>query len=180
MQGARARRRRNGGGHAAVHDRRRALRLHPPLPRGYLGNAIFRASAVAKVSDIVAAGPLGAVAEKVSAATARLDDGYVRSLLDYLEQTAAASGGAAGLRKGEWVMPESDLWVISWQGLPLYDADFGWGRPAFMGRACLQFSGLVYLVPGHGGGDGRLDVVVSMELESLAKFKDVFYEELKC
>ncbi|EEE65224.1 hypothetical protein OsJ_20373 [Oryza sativa Japonica Group] len=156
-------------------------RLHPPLPRGYLGNAIFRASAVSKVSDIVAAGPLGAVAEKVSAATARLDDGYVRSLLDHLEQTAAAaSGGAAGLRKGEWVMPESDLWVISWQGLPLYDADFGWGRPAFMGRACLQFSGLVYLVPGRDDGDGRLDVVVAMDPESLAKFKDVFYEELKC
>uniref|UniRef100_A0A0E0HPZ7 Uncharacterized protein n=1 Tax=Oryza nivara TaxID=4536 RepID=A0A0E0HPZ7_ORYNI len=156
-------------------------RLHPPLPRGYLGNAIFRASAVSKVSDIVAAGPLGAVAEKVSAATARLDDGYVRSLLDHLEQTAAAaSGGAAGLRKGEWVMPESDLWVISWQGLPLYDADFGWGRPAFMGRACLQFSGLIYLVPGRDDGDGRLDVVVAMDPESLAKFKDVFYEELKC
>uniref|UniRef100_A0A0E0L8Q5 Uncharacterized protein n=1 Tax=Oryza punctata TaxID=4537 RepID=A0A0E0L8Q5_ORYPU len=155
-------------------------RLHPPLPRGYLGNAIFRASAVAKVSDIIASGPLGVVAEKVSGATARLDDEYIRSLLDYLEQTAA-SGGAAGMRKGEWVMPESDLWVISWQGLPLYDADFGWGRPAFMGRACLQFSGLVYLVPGRDvDGDGRLDVVVAMEPESLAKFKDVFYDELNC
>ncbi|KAF0901962.1 hypothetical protein E2562_011792 [Oryza meyeriana var. granulata] len=151
-------------------------RVRPPLPRGYLGNAIFRASAVAKVDDI-AAGPLDAVADKVSGATARLVDEYIRSLLDYLEQTAA-SGGAAGLRKGEWVMPETDLWVISWQGLPLYDADFAWGRPAFMGRACLQFSGLVYLVPGPDG-DGRLDVVVAMEPKSLAKFKEVFYDELK-
>ncbi|XP_040381182.1 putrescine hydroxycinnamoyltransferase 1-like [Oryza brachyantha] len=152
-------------------------RVQPPLPRRYLGNAIFRASTVAKVDDIIATGgPLDTVAEKVSGATARLDDDYVRSLLDYLEQPASG-GGAAGLRKGEWVMPATDLWVISWQGLPLYDADFGWGRPAFMGRACLQFSGLVYLVPGPDG-DGRLDVVVAMEPESLAKFKKVFYDEL--
>lgn len=148
-------------------------RVHPPLPRSYMGNAIFRASAATKVSD-VASGPLDAVAEKVTGATTRLDDEYVRSLLDYLELQAA---DASGLRKGEWVMPETDLWVISWQGLPIYDADFGWGRPAFMGRACLQFSGLVYLVPGPDD-DGRLDVVVAMEPESLSRFREVFYQEL--
>ncbi|KAI4976591.1 hypothetical protein ZWY2020_050198 [Hordeum vulgare] len=98
-------------------------RVHPPLPRGYFGNAIFRASAATKVGD-VASGPLDAVAEKVTGATARLDDEYVRSLLDHLELQAA---DASGLRKGEWVMPETDLWVISWQGLPIYGADFGWG-----------------------------------------------------
>jgi shikimate O-hydroxycinnamoyltransferase len=149
-------------------------RVRPPLPAGYLGNAIFRASTVAKAGD--------AVAGRVSDAAARLDDEYVRSLVDCLEQVVSDAAGlrkdAAGLRKGEWVMPETDLWVISWQGLPIYDADFGWGRPAFMGRACLQFSGLVYLVPGPDG-DGRLDVVVAMEPKSLARFKELFYELIK-
>ncbi|XP_062220574.1 putrescine hydroxycinnamoyltransferase 1-like [Phragmites australis] len=149
-------------------------RVRPPLPDGYLGNAIFRASTVAKVGDIVSE-PLDAAANRVSGATAGLNDEYIRSLVDHLDQVVS---DAAGLRKGEWVMPETDLWVISWQGLPIYDADFGWGRPAFMGRACLQFSGLVYLVPGPDG-DGRLDVVVAMEPKSLAKFKELFYEELK-
>ena len=137
-------------------------RVRPPLPAGYLGNAIFRASTVAKVGDVVSE-PLDAAADRISGATARLDDEYIRSLVDYLDQVVS---DAAGLRKGEWVMPETDLWVISWQGLPIYDADFGWGRPAFMSRACLQFSGLVYLVPGPDD-DGRLDVVVAMEPKSL-------------
>ncbi|KAF8689887.1 hypothetical protein HU200_041519 [Digitaria exilis] len=148
-------------------------RVAPPLPAGYLGNAIFRASAVAKAGDVVSE-PLDAVADVISGATARLDDEYVRSLVDYLEETAS---DVAGMRKGEWVMPETDLWVISWQGLPIYEADFGWGRPAFMSRACLQFSGLVYLVPGPDD-DGPLDVVVAMEPKSLARFKKLFYEEL--
>ncbi|CAN6245795.1 unnamed protein product [Urochloa humidicola] len=151
-------------------------RVAPPLPEGYLGNAIFRASTVAKAGDVVSE-PRGATADRISGATARLDDGYVRSLLDYLEEVVG-DGAAAGMKKGEWIMPETDLWVISWQGLPIYDADFGWGRPAFMCRACLQFSGLVYLVPGPNG-DGRLDVVVAMEPESLARFKELLYEELK-
>jgi shikimate O-hydroxycinnamoyltransferase len=149
-------------------------RVRPPLPAGYLGNAIFRASTVAKAGDVVSE-PLDGVAGRVSDATARLDDEYVRSLVDCLEQVVS---DAAGLRKGEWVMPETDLWVISWQGLPIYDADFGWGRPAFMGRACLQFSGLVYLVPGPDG-DGRLDVVMAMEPKSLDRFKELFYELIK-
>ncbi|KAM0918409.1 hypothetical protein ACQ4PT_008955 [Festuca glaucescens] len=148
-------------------------RVDPRLPRGYFGNAIFRVSAAAKVGD-VASGPLDGVAEKVTGATARLDDEYVRSLVDYLELQAV---DAEGLRKGEWVMPETDLWVISWQGLPIYDADFGWGQPVFMGRACLQFSGLVYLVPGPDS-DGRLDVVVAMDPRSLGRFREVFYQEL--
>ncbi|KAL6911625.1 hypothetical protein ACP4OV_000430 [Aristida adscensionis] len=150
-------------------------RVRPPLPAGYLGNAIFRASAVAKAGDVVS-GPLGAAADRVAGAATGLDDEHVRSLVDYLEQVVR-DADASGRRKGEWVMPETDLWVISWQGLPIYDADFGWGRPEFMGRACLQFSGLVYLVPG-ADGDGRLDVVVAMEPESLARFKDLFYDEL--
>jgi shikimate O-hydroxycinnamoyltransferase len=150
-------------------------RVTPPLPPRYFGNAIFRASAVAKVGDVVSE-PLAATADRVSAATDGLKDEYVRSLVDYLDEPV--SGDAAGLRKGEWVMPETDLWVISWQGLPIYDADFGWSRPAFMGRACLQFSGLVYLVPGPDD-DGHLDVCVALEPKSLRRFKELIYEELK-
>lgn len=149
-------------------------RVRPPLPGRYLGNAIIRASAVAKAGDIVSE-PLAAAADRVSGATAGLNDEYIRSLVDCLDQVV---NHAAGLRKGEWVMPETDLWVISWQGLPIYDADFGCGRPAYMVRACLQFSGLVYIVPGPGG-DGRLDVVVAMEPKSLARLKELFYEELE-
>lgn len=115
------------------------------------------------------------VAEKIDAATKRIDDEFIRSLVDYLEEKV----NEVGVRKGGWVMPETDLWVISWTGLPIYEADFGWGKPVYMGRACLQFGGLVYIVPSSPEEDvGGLSVVVAMEEENMGRFKEVFYEEI--
>lgn len=147
--------------------------MQPPLPAGFLGNAIFRTSALATAADI-SSNTLEFGAHLIGEATRQLDDGYVRSLVDYLETLQDAKGQ----QKGRWVMPRSDLWVISWQGLPIYDADFGWGRPVFMGRACLQFAGLVYVMqdPGESGG---ITLAVALEPESMEGFKRVFYEDLE-
>lgn len=147
-------------------------RVSPPLPHGYLGNAIFRFSAIALAGDIIS-GALETGASKVRAATARLDDEYVRSLIDFLEMKE----DVRGLAKGSWVMPATDLWVISWQGLPIYDADFGWGRPSFMGRARLQFSGLVYISP-NAVDDGGLTIAVALEPETMPRFEEIFYGDI--
>ncbi|CAD6269660.1 unnamed protein product [Miscanthus lutarioriparius] len=150
-------------------------RMRPPLPVGYLGNAIARTRTTAtKVKDIVSS-PLDAVADKVSAAVARISDEYVRSLADYLE---LAMNNAPGLHLGTWAVPDTDLYVVSWIGLPLIDVDFGWGRPSFVGRAILNESNFLYLVPSPDG-DGQLNVTVSMEPQALSRFKELFYEGLK-
>lgn len=146
--------------------------MQPPLPAGYLGNAIFRASAVATAGDILS-NTLEFGSEKIGEATRKLDDGFVRSLVDYLETLEDVKGQ----QKGKWVMPRSDLWVISWQGLPIHEADLGWGRPVFMGRACLQFAGLVYVMPDAGEGGG-ITLAVGLENENMEEFKRVFYEDL--
>lgn len=148
-------------------------RIQPPLPAGFLGNSIFRTSALATAADISST-TLEFGADLIGEATRQLNDGYIRSLVDYLETLQ----DVRGQQKGRWVMPRSDLWVISWQGLPIYDADFGWGRPVFMGRACLQFAGLVYVMqdPGESGG---ITLAVALEPESMEGFKRVFYEDLE-
>ncbi|KAG0468639.1 hypothetical protein HPP92_017967 [Vanilla planifolia] len=48
-------------------------------------------------------------------------------------------------------MAETDMWLISWQGLPIHEADFGWGKPVYMGRASLHFAGQVYVMPSWQG-----------------------------
>ncbi|CAD6265347.1 unnamed protein product [Miscanthus lutarioriparius] len=104
-------------------------RLRPPLQRSYFGNAIVRDLVVARVEDVLAR-PLGFVAQAIRDAVDRVDDAYVRSVVNYLEVESEKGSQAA---RGQ-LMPESDLWVVSWLGMPMYDADFGWGPPRFVAR----------------------------------------------
>jgi shikimate O-hydroxycinnamoyltransferase len=98
-------------------------RICPPLLDDYLGNIIIQALTMAKVGDIVS-GSLTAAAARVSDAIAWLSDEFVRPLVDYSEQ--ATSGAVA-----EWpVIPKTNLWIVSWLGLPFFKLDFRGGRPA--------------------------------------------------
>ncbi|CAO2141761.1 unnamed protein product [Urochloa humidicola] len=158
--------------HTAVDAR---SRVRPPLPAGYLGNALVRATAVATVEDVVS-GPLHATATRVAEATARLTDDYVRSQVDYMEQR---KGYLPGSGMGRWDIPGTDLCVVSWLGMPYPEVDFGWGRPAFVGRATMRIAGAVYLVARKKGSGGGLDVVVAMVPETLARFKEIFCDDIK-
>ncbi|KAL6655560.1 hypothetical protein ACP70R_006386 [Stipagrostis hirtigluma subsp. patula] len=143
-------------------------RLSPPLPDAYFGNAVARTSASAMVGDLLG-GTLGLAARRVRAATGHGDE-YARSLVDYLE---AADMGA--LPRGG--LPGTDLRVISWLGMPSYDADFGWGEPALLAPALMYYPGFVYLLscPGKGGG---VAVAVALEPERMGRFKELFFEGL--
>jgi shikimate O-hydroxycinnamoyltransferase len=69
------------------------------------------------------------------------------------------------------------LRAISWMGMSLYKADFGWGAPAFMGPALMYYSGFVYVM-NAAGKDGALALVLSLEPESMPEFRKVFADEL--
>ncbi|TVU06047.1 hypothetical protein EJB05_49238, partial [Eragrostis curvula] len=117
---------------------RRSIR--PPLPDGYFGNAILWLGACGVVRDIVAE-PLAATASRISSAVRRMDDKMVRTAIDYFELSVkdgrpAPSGSC---------FPETDLRVVSWLGMPVYDADFGWGKPELFFRAESERPGLVYI-----------------------------------
>lgn len=129
-----------------------------------------------KVKDIISS-PLYTVADMVSAAAAQLSDEYIRSVVDYLE--LVLNDNAPGVHLGQWAVTDADLLVLSWIGLPLTDVDFGSGRPSLVGRAVLNRSKFLYLVP-SSDGDGRgLNVTVSMEPQALPRFKELFYGGLE-
>ncbi|XP_020268617.1 putrescine hydroxycinnamoyltransferase 1-like, partial [Asparagus officinalis] len=144
-------------------------KLNPPLPEGYFGNAIVRTSEGTKAGEIMSK-PLEFAGEKVGRALAKVNDEYIRSLIDYFELGNDGKG---------WSLRESDLYAVSWLGMPIYDADFGWGKPEFMGRAnTLCGRGVAYLLSSKEN-DGGISVVMEMEVENMEGFKKAFYEGLK-
>ena len=146
-------------------------RLRPPLPAAYFGNAIVRDLVTATVGDVLSR-PLGFVAERIKRAVARVDDAFVRSVVDYLELESEKGSQAA---RGQ-LMPESDLWVVSWLGMPIYDADFGWGRPGLVAPAQMFGSGTAYVTQGPDKDD-PINVLFALEPEYLQTFEKAFYAE---
>nr|CAB3453413.1 unnamed protein product [Digitaria exilis] len=146
-------------------------RLRPPLPATYFGNAIVRDLVTVKVGDVLSQ-PLGFVADRIKRAVSRVDDAFVRSVIDYLELESEKGSQAA---RGQF-MPESDLWVVSWLGMPIYDADFGWGRPGLVAPAQMFGSGTAYVTQGPEKDD-PINVLFALEPEYLQTFEKAFYGE---
>ncbi|KAF8695314.1 hypothetical protein HU200_037541 [Digitaria exilis] len=143
-------------------------RLSPPLPDAFFGNAVARTSASARVGDLLS-NTLGLAARRLRGATGHGDE-YARSLVDYLEVMADDMVPRGGL-------PGTDLRVISWLGMPSYDADFGWGEPALLAPALMYYTGFVYLM-NRQGKEGGVAVAVALEPECMERFKELFFEEL--
>ncbi|KAF8780636.1 hypothetical protein HU200_001238 [Digitaria exilis] len=143
-------------------------RMSPPLPPGYFGNAVIRTSAVATVEEVVS-NPVGHAARRLRAATSQGDE-FVRSLVDYLEGVNTMNLPRSGISRAH-------LRAISWMGMSLHDADFGWGAPAFMGPALMYYSGFLHVL-NAAGKDNAVTLALSLEPESMPEFRKVFTEEL--
>lgn len=131
---------------------RRSLR--PPLPDTYFGNGIVMLGAVAKVQDIVCSDELASVAGRIRDVIRRMDDELVRSVIDHLEMAGSQTFMPSGS------MPVTELKVVSWRGMPVYDADFGWGKPMAMHRAVQPHGGIICLIDDDGGS---MRIVLSAE-----------------
>ncbi|KAK8502114.1 hypothetical protein V6N12_012564 [Hibiscus sabdariffa] len=68
-----------------------------------------------------------------------------------------------------------NLAVIPWVWLPVYDADFGWGRPSYMGPANVVQEGKIYIIPSPSN-DGSLSLVTRLETPHMKHFEKLVYE----
>ncbi|XVE71156.1 hypothetical protein DITRI_Ditri10aG0127800 [Diplodiscus trichospermus] len=147
-------------------------RLHPPLPSGYQGNAIFLASLVA-LSGNLQSEPFINTIEKIHGAVKRMNNEYLRSAIDYLEKLPDITA----VRRGPEAFQCPNLSINNWMRLPIYDADFGWGRPIYMGPANVAPEGKIYLLPSPNG-DGTLSLVACLETSHVKLFQKHFFEGL--
>lgn len=145
-------------------------RLQPPLPPSYFGNVIFNATPVALAGDLESK-PLCFGASKIHNALAQMDDDYLRSALDYLE----IQPDLTQLVRGPHTYHCPNLGITSWVRLPVHDADFGWGRPIFMGPGVIAYEGLAYLLPSPTN-DGSLSVAISLRADHMKVFEKVLYQ----
>ncbi|PWA35557.1 transferase, Chloramphenicol acetyltransferase-like domain protein [Artemisia annua] len=135
-------------------------RLQPPLPLGYFGNAIFSTTPIALAGKIKS-NPSWYAASKIHDAIVKRNNDYLRSAIDYLElqpDLKVLISGVAGSYKS------SNLYITSWVRLSIYDVDFGWGRPIFVGH--IPNVGEVTVLPSPID-DGSLSIVISLQAQQM-------------
>ncbi|CAI9098790.1 OLC1v1035497C1 [Oldenlandia corymbosa var. corymbosa] len=146
-------------------------RLSPPLPPGYLGNVVFTSTPIAESSELQSE-PLANSAKRIHNALARMDDEYLRSALDYLEIQPDLSA----LVRGPQYFASPNLNINSWTRLPVYDADFGWGRPIHMGPASILYEGTIYILPSPNNKDRSLSLAVCLDADHMPLFQKYLYD----
>lgn len=145
-------------------------RLRPALPPGYFGNVIFTATPMAVAGDLQSK-PTWYSASKIHDALVRMDNEYLRSALDYLE----LQPDLKALVRGAHSFRCPNLGITSWARLPIHDADFGWGRPIFMGPGGIAYEGLSFVLPSPSN-DGSLSVAISLQAEHMKLFSKFLYD----
>lgn len=148
---------------------RRSMR--PPLPSGYFGNALVPVFADGAAGEI-ASEALESVAGRIRGAINRVDDELVRSAIDYHELFEI------DYRLQRGILPETELRMVSWLGMPLYDADFGWGRPWRMSRAESVRGGHVHLMNDGPSLDCGIRVLACLEAAHMEEFERLLYAKL--
>ncbi|XXG58610.1 hypothetical protein AAC387_Pa04g0883 [Persea americana] len=146
-------------------------RLQPPLPPGYFGNATILAAPEAAVGDLIS-NPLIYVASRIHDALARMDDEFLRSAIDLLHLQTDPTGIVPGV---PMFRIHTLCTVNSWYRFPIYDADFGWGRPVFMGPGWIGLPGLSVILPGPID-DGSMSLIISLEPDHMIQFQKCFYD----
>ncbi|GAY46064.1 hypothetical protein CUMW_094060 [Citrus unshiu] len=144
-------------------------RLNPELPSGYIGNVLFTGTSIALSGDILSE-PLNFTAERIHKALMRMDDEYLKSALAYLKQQPDLSV----LKRGAHTFKCPNVNVSNLFHMPIYDANFGSGRPLFF-RPIVLFDGLTHILPGPSN-DGSLYLVTNLETRYIPLFKKSFYE----
>ncbi|XP_044981758.1 hydroxycinnamoyltransferase 1-like [Hordeum vulgare subsp. vulgare] len=144
-------------------------RLNPPLPEGFLGNVLFTATPIVEAGKVV--GGLADAAKIIQRELDRMDDDYCRSALDYLELQPDLSP----LVRGAHTYRCPNLGITSWVNLPVHNADFGWGRPVFMGPGGVAFEGLAYILPSVHN-DGSLSIAISLQVDHMKNFRKLIFQ----
>ena len=125
--------------------------------------------------------PLGYAAGKIKEATERMTDEYIRSALDFVTSQEEVSP----LRNSFHIRGYSDapflvnpnLVVGSWTNMQFYAADFGWGKPTYVGPGLLNIDGKSFIMPSPED-DGSLVIALRLQTEYMDAFKKYFYQDM--
>ncbi|XP_066387685.1 hydroxycinnamoyltransferase 4-like [Miscanthus floridulus] len=150
-----------------------ARRRGSMIPVRYMGNGALMVYATGVARDI-ASGALEHVASRIRTTINRVDDELVRSAIDYHHELLES-----GFQPKRAFMGDAEMRVVSWLGMPMYDADFGWGKPMRVSRAGSVHRGYMHLVRDGPDADSAIRVMACLEAAHMKEFERLISAKLE-
>ncbi|KAL8550665.1 hypothetical protein ACS0TY_009179 [Phlomoides rotata] len=154
--------------YTVIHAVNLRARVDPPLSERHFGNFSRFALTTPAVEDGRVMDGDHELLRKFREAIRAVDGAYVAGLRDGEKHVNLMRERTAQTVKGELV-------TFSFTSLcrfPLYEADFGWGKPVWVGSAMMTYNNLVtFMDPSSGDG---LEAWVIMKKEDMRKFEADF------
>jgi len=157
-------------------------RLNPPLPRNYFGNALAKTVTPKCYEGDIISNPLSYAAQKIREAVYVVTDEYIRSQLSVslgkvqLDSIRAFFMGQGHLLNVPYA-GDHNILLTSLMAMPVYEADFGWGKPMHFGLASSTFQEDRAAIFQSPDGDG-VAVIMYFPTALMQLFKILFYENL--
>lgn len=140
-------------------------KLEPPLPQDAFGN-YYRTALTLPSPETLTDDNCSGLVNEVRHQIAKIDAEFLRQFQEENAQLETIKATSARFMKGEIV----SFALTSLCRFPLYDADFGWGKPAWAASPALPFKNLVVLMDAKSG-DGAIDAVVHLNEPHMAKLE---------
>ncbi|KAF8393005.1 hypothetical protein HHK36_021246 [Tetracentron sinense] len=155
-------------------------RLQPPLPKGYFGNASLPTTPTSRAGELLSK-PLGYASSRIREAVEKMTDEYIRSAIDFLRCHPDLSKFKTfhSLRCPQGAFfGNPNLDITSWMGLPIYGADFGWGKEFHMGPAkFLGVDGKSFILQSPHA-DGSFIVPLCLQVDFMEAFNELLYQDI--
>ena len=157
-------------------------RLNPPLPQNYFGNALAPTVTPKCCIGEIITQPLSYAAQKIREAVDRLTNEYIRSQLDFIarqDQLDFMRPFFFGQeeRRDAPFYGNPNLSLTSWISLPVYEADFGWGKPIHVGPGAICPYDRATIVQSPSG-DGSIVVFIHFQIVHMQQFVKFFWEDI--
>ncbi|KAI8004438.1 Stemmadenine O-acetyltransferase [Camellia lanceoleosa] len=151
-------------------------RLNPPLPNSYYGNLSRFAIAILAPPAL----EKGAIGEDCGSLVSQMRDGIKKVNSDYVRKLQEGGGGMGGLNskkeeggnKGGEEGGGDAVFTLAFSSIarfPLYETDFGWGRPVWVTFGVVNLDNMVVFFPTKSG-DG-IEAFICMNKGDLAKLE---------
>jgi len=135
------------------------LRVDPPLPPGFWGNAIIFACCISTASDLLSK-PLSVAARSIRDAIFLTDDAFIRSAVDYIELNSGARPSLT-----------ATTLVTAWNRLGFRAANFGWGEAIYSGPAELPQKEVAMFLRGMHDSQSTV-LVIGMPVSCMQAFQE--------